>query len=87
MDATLELALDLIGRPSITPEDAGCQEVLIARLESLGFRVERLRFGVVDNFWALLETRSKLLVSNNIGIYYFTKYCWTSSSVMISSSR
>jgi succinyl-diaminopimelate desuccinylase len=52
MDATLELALDLIGRPSITPEDAGCQEVLIARLESLGFRVERLRFGVVDNFWA-----------------------------------
>ena len=52
MDATLELALDLIGRPSVTPEDAGCQEVLIARLESLGFRVERLRFGVVDNFWA-----------------------------------
>ena len=54
MDATLELALDLIGRPSITPEDAGCQEVLIAQLESLGFRVERLRFGVVDNCWARL---------------------------------
>ena len=44
MLATLELALDLIGRPSVTPEDAGCQTVLIARLEALGFRVERLRF-------------------------------------------
>lgn len=52
MDATLELALDLLRRPSITPEDAGCQELLIARLVALGFQVERLRFGAVDNFWA-----------------------------------
>ncbi|MBK8185509.1 MAG: succinyl-diaminopimelate desuccinylase [Candidatus Competibacteraceae bacterium] len=52
MDATLELALDLLRRPSITPEDAGCQAVMIARLEALGFQAERLRFGVVDNFWA-----------------------------------
>ena len=49
MNATFELALDLIRRPSITPDDAGCQEILIARLEALGFRVERLRFGNVDN--------------------------------------
>ncbi len=52
MNATLELALDLIRRPSVTPDDAGCQDVLIARLEALGFRVERLRFGDVDNLWA-----------------------------------
>ncbi len=52
MDATLALALELIRRPSITPDDAGCQEVLIARLAALGFRVERLRFGEVDNLWA-----------------------------------
>ena len=52
MNATFELALDLIRRPSITPDDAGCQEILIARLEALGFRVERLRFGDVDNLWA-----------------------------------
>lgn len=52
MPATLDLAIDLIGRPSVTPEDAGCQPVLIARLAALGFRVERLRFGDVDNFWA-----------------------------------
>jgi succinyl-diaminopimelate desuccinylase len=52
MNPTLKLALDLIRRPSITPEDAGCQDVLIARLAALGFRVERLRFGDVDNCWA-----------------------------------
>ena len=52
MPTPLDLALDLLRRPSITPEDAGCQEVLIARLVALGFRVERLRFGAVDNFWA-----------------------------------
>ena len=54
MDATLELALELIARPSVTPDDAGCQAVLIARLEKRGFRVERLRFGAVDNLWARL---------------------------------
>ncbi|MGB2680454.1 MAG: succinyl-diaminopimelate desuccinylase [Candidatus Competibacter sp.] len=54
MDATLELALELIARPSVTPDDAGCQAVLTARLEKRGFRVERLRFGAVDNLWARL---------------------------------
>jgi len=52
MSKTLELAIDLIRRPSITPEDAGCQEVMIQRLEAIGFKVERMRFGDVDNFWA-----------------------------------
>lgn len=52
MSATLELACDLIARPSVTPEDAGCQDMLAARLEKLGFRIERLRFGDVDNLWA-----------------------------------
>ena len=62
MDATLELALDLIGRESVTPEDAGCQEVLIARLQALGFRIERLRFGEVDNFWARHGEQEPLFV-------------------------
>jgi len=52
MSDTLELAIDLINRPSVTPEDAGCQELLISRLQAIGFKVERLRFGEVDNFWA-----------------------------------
>jgi len=52
MSDTLNLALDLIGRRSVTPEDAGCQEVMMARLEALGFSVECMRCADVDNFWA-----------------------------------
>jgi succinyl-diaminopimelate desuccinylase len=48
---TLELAQDLIGRASITPEDAGCQAILAKRLAPLGFRAEPMRFGAVDNLW------------------------------------
>lgn len=46
------LAQELIALPSITPDDAGCQPLLIARLQALGFTVERLTFGEVCNFWA-----------------------------------
>lgn len=49
---TLELARALIERRSVTPEDAGCQEILIPRLEKIGFAIERLRHGAVDNLWA-----------------------------------
>ncbi len=52
MSDTLELAKNLIARQSVTPEDAGCQELMIKRLEALDFKVERLRFEDVDNFWA-----------------------------------
>jgi succinyl-diaminopimelate desuccinylase len=62
MSKTLELALDLLQRNSITPEDAGCQEVMIARLEPLGFKIERMRFGNVDNFYARRGTASPLIV-------------------------
>ncbi len=51
MSETLELAKTLIARPSVTPDDAGCQDLLVERLEALGFRTERLRFGEVDNIW------------------------------------
>ncbi len=58
---TLELAFDLISRRSVTPEDAGCQELMIQRLEAIGFTVERLRFGEVDNFWARRGTEAPVL--------------------------
>jgi succinyl-diaminopimelate desuccinylase len=51
-DPVLELARELVRRPSVTPEDAGCQALLGERLAALGFRVEALRFGAVDNLWA-----------------------------------
>jgi succinyl-diaminopimelate desuccinylase len=52
MSDTLELAMDLIGRRSVTPTDAGCQAAMMARLERIGFHGENLRFGDVDNLWA-----------------------------------
>jgi succinyl-diaminopimelate desuccinylase len=59
---TLALAIDLLKRKSNTPEDAGCQEAMIARLEPLGFKIERMRFGNVDNFYARRGTDAPLLV-------------------------
>ena len=59
---TLALAIDLLKRPSNTPEDAGCQEVMIGRLEPLGFKIERMRFDNVDNFYARRGTESPLIV-------------------------
>ena len=52
MSATLELTRTLIALDSITPRDEGCQELMIARLEDLGFTIERMPFGDVSNFWA-----------------------------------
>ena len=49
---TLALAKELIAQPSVTPDDANCQNMMIARLEAIGFKAERLRFGEVENFWA-----------------------------------
>jgi succinyl-diaminopimelate desuccinylase len=62
MSATLELTMALVGRPSVTPHDAGCQDILAARLEPLGFSIERLRYGEVDNLWARRGRDGPLLV-------------------------
>lgn len=59
---TLELAKALIARRSLTPDDAGCQEILIERLQALGFTIEKMRFGNVDNFWARRGTTHPLVV-------------------------
>jgi succinyl-diaminopimelate desuccinylase len=52
MSQTLELTRNLIARRSVTPADEGCQELIASRLAALGFRVEPLRFGNVENLWA-----------------------------------
>ena len=59
---TLSLAIDLLARRSNTPEDAGCQALMISRLEPLGFKIERMRFGNVDNLYARRGTSGPLLV-------------------------
>jgi succinyl-diaminopimelate desuccinylase len=61
LSQVLELTKSLVARASITPDDAGCQELMIGRLEAIGFRIERMRFGEVDNFWARRGTGGPLL--------------------------
>ncbi|ACS84885.1 succinyl-diaminopimelate desuccinylase [Musicola paradisiaca] len=48
----IELAQQLIQRPSLSPDDAGCQELMIERLHNIGFTIERMDFGDTRNFWA-----------------------------------
>ncbi|CTP84137.1 succinyl-diaminopimelate desuccinylase [Xanthomonas graminis] len=52
MSDVVDLTCELIARPSVTPDDAGCQELIAQRLARAGFAIERLRFGGVDNLWA-----------------------------------
>ena len=53
LSPTLTLAFELLSRASVTPDDEGCQELMIERLAALGFHIERLPFGDVKNFWAV----------------------------------
>lgn len=52
LSPTIELTQELIRRPSVSPEDQGCLQIISARLEALGFKVERLTYGPVENIWA-----------------------------------
>ncbi len=61
MSRTLDLTLDLMARASVTPADGGCQDVMTARLAALGFTVEKLDYGNVENFWARRGTTGPVL--------------------------
>ncbi len=61
LSSTLELTCALIQRHSVSPEDDGCQDLMINRLESLGFDIHRLPFGEVDNFWAVRGKEGPIL--------------------------
>ncbi|MDA9826484.1 succinyl-diaminopimelate desuccinylase [Porticoccaceae bacterium] len=58
---TLSLTKQLIARTSVTPDDAGCQQLMIERLKRLGFAVTDLRFEDVDNFWAIRGDQGPIL--------------------------
>ncbi|KRG87584.1 succinyl-diaminopimelate desuccinylase [Stenotrophomonas daejeonensis] len=62
MNDVVELACELISRPSVTPEDAGCQRLLAKRLQAAGFACEHLRLGEVDNLWATYGSGAPVLV-------------------------
>lgn len=61
MSPTLELACELVRRPSVTPEDQGCQTVIAERLAAIGFTVEPMPFGEVSNLWARRGSEGPLL--------------------------
>lgn len=52
MNPTIDLARQLIQHTSVTPDDADCQKLIANRLKPLGFHIEPMRFGEVDNLWA-----------------------------------
>jgi len=60
-DATLLLTQALIRRPSVSPEDQGCLQIIGERLQALGVRVERMPFGPVENIWARHGTGAPVL--------------------------
>ncbi|HTM63510.1 MAG TPA: succinyl-diaminopimelate desuccinylase [Gammaproteobacteria bacterium] len=60
--STIELARELMSRPSVTPEDGGCQDFIAKILTDAGFTCEKLRFDEVDNLWARIGTDAPLLV-------------------------
>ena len=62
MTATLDLAKQLISIPSVTPNDLGCQKIIADRLNAIGFDIENLRYGEVDNLWARHGDQSPLFV-------------------------
>jgi len=57
----VDLLKELIRRPSVTPDDAGCQEILTRRLEALGFACETMQFEDVTNLWARRGSESPVL--------------------------
>jgi succinyl-diaminopimelate desuccinylase len=62
MTATLDLAKQLIQRPSVTPQDEKCQQILAERLSALGFQIEFLNFADVSNLWAVIGDDGPLFV-------------------------
>ena len=61
MSDTLNLTLELMRRVSVTPDDAGCMDLVVARLEPLGFHVEWMNFGDTKNIWLRRGTAAPLL--------------------------
>ena len=62
MSKTLDLTKKLISKKSITPLDEGCQDLLINHLELLGFKIEKMAYGNVSNFYARKGHEAPLLV-------------------------
>src|SRR5690606_3275481 len=61
LSPTLQLTIALMQRESVTPLDKGCQQLMMERLQALGFDTVPLRFGDVENFWAIRGNAGPIL--------------------------
>ncbi|AUH01609.1 succinyl-diaminopimelate desuccinylase [Pectobacteriaceae bacterium CE70] len=64
----LELAQQLIKRPSLSPNDEGCQTLMIERLQAIGFNIEKMNFGDTQNFWAWRGTGKTLAFAGHTDV-------------------
>ncbi|WJV55157.1 succinyl-diaminopimelate desuccinylase [Pectobacteriaceae bacterium CE90] len=64
----LELAQQLIKRPSLSPNDEGCQALMIERLQAIGFSIEKMNFGDTQNFWAWRGTGKTLAFAGHTDV-------------------
>ncbi|WP_457913720.1 succinyl-diaminopimelate desuccinylase [Candidatus Gillettellia adelgis] len=64
----INLAQQLIKRPSLSPYDEGCQQLIIRRLQSIGFSIENLNFGNTQNFWAWRGKGKTLVLSGHTDV-------------------
>ncbi|WP_118987726.1 succinyl-diaminopimelate desuccinylase [Photorhabdus sp. CRCIA-P01] len=64
----IELAQQLIRQPSISPDDKGCQDIMIAHLQAIGFTIERMPFGDTNNFWAYRGIGSTLAFAGHTDV-------------------
>ena len=62
LEDTLGFSCQLISRPSVTPDDKGCQRLIAERLEFIGFKSHHLRFEDVDNLWTSHGSGAPLFV-------------------------
>lgn len=61
LSATAKLAVELLQIPSVTPDDKGCNQLMMDRLNAIGFNSEIMRFGEVNNFWARFGSSGPVL--------------------------
>ena len=67
---TIELAQALIRRPSISPNDEGCQQMIAERLEKLGFQIEWMPFNDTLNLWAKHGSSAPVIALLGIPMWY-----------------
>ncbi|CDG87842.1 succinyl-diaminopimelate desuccinylase [Xenorhabdus bovienii] len=64
----IELTQQLIKHPSVSPDDQGCQDILIQRLQNTGFTIERMPFGDTLNFWAYHGTGTTFALAGHTDV-------------------